>query len=276
MSRVQAAAAALALAVVQAPGLANGAVVAGRGFLAGTGGGGRMQPDVVAHTLIAVEEEWKGQATVFAECNATAGAGGVGGDAGAECARAERAFRKSCGTVVGAVVQASGGSRADTQEYMADVCGQEQLRGWHREQCAALRTALVDSMSMIDVDNRESLDPLVVCGKFFGNFAAAERERVAKERAEDEAREKREADERAAAEQKAAEEAKAKVEADAKARAAEEARAKAAEENHAKEAEEAAMAEEARATATATEREQEASPPATAAAAPVRPVNASA
>merc|ERR1719473_271866 len=83
--------------------------------------GNGMQPEVVARTLSHVEEEWKAQAAVFAECNSTSG---LEGATIVNCNDAPASFGKSCGTVVSAIVQGSGGDRDVAKEYMVDVCSQ--------------------------------------------------------------------------------------------------------------------------------------------------------
>eukprot|EP00928_Gymnodinium_smaydae_P019433 TRINITY_DN17451_c0_g4_i1.p1 TRINITY_DN17451_c0_g4~~TRINITY_DN17451_c0_g4_i1.p1 ORF type:complete len:271 (+),score=59.74 TRINITY_DN17451_c0_g4_i1:60-872(+) len=175
------------------------------------GGRNSMQPDIVAQTLASVEDEWKGQALVFAECSAS---NSQGGEISSTCRRAHTAFQKSCSVVANAVVQASGGDRATAKEYMSDVCSQEQLQGWHRDQCWNFSSTLVNSMSEVNVDNRESLAVPAICSKFFTIVSDAERERIARDRAEDEAREKE-------AEKASAEEASRKAEEEKKARQAE-------------------------------------------------------
>jgi len=208
-----------------------GLVNSGHTFLgnAGRGGDGHgMQPELAAQTFVKVEEEWKAQAAVFAECNGT--------DDGV-CSRAQDAFQRSCATVVGALVQASTGNRANAQEYMDDVCSQRPLDEWHRQQCSKLATTLVSSMSVVDVENREKLDAAGVCGHFWQQFSASERLRLEKEKEEALAREKEEAERRAAEE-----EARAKAEAERQ--AAEEEARKAEEEKRAREEEEEKRARE--------------------------------
>merc|ERR1719261_1343361 len=110
----------LLLAVLASPALA---VVRGKGqsFL-----GSSMQPEVVARTLSRVEDEWKAQAAVFAECNSTAG---LPGATIVNCADAPSSFDKSCNTVVNAIIQGSGGDRDVAKEYMSDVCSQKSVSG---------------------------------------------------------------------------------------------------------------------------------------------------
>merc|ERR1719221_482833 len=108
---------------------AHVAVRGGRAFLEAN-----MQPEVVARTLMNVEEEWKAQAAVYAQCNATAN----DGSSIVDCQDAPASFAKSCGVVVGAVVQGSNGDQRVAKEYMSDVCDQSVLTGWHKKHCFGL------------------------------------------------------------------------------------------------------------------------------------------
>jgi len=194
----------------------------------------KMQPEVVAHTLLKVEEEWRSQAAAWAECNATAT------DASTECTAAKAAFGQSCATVVNAVVKASSGDRSNVREYLSDVCAEAELKGWRQERCSTMATAVNKVMTDNSYDNRESFDSNKACTSFWSVFVVDEQARLVKEKAEREAEEKREAEERAAAEKKAAEE-------------------KAAAEKEAAEAEKRRLAEEAdRKAAEAQERAEEA------------------
>jgi len=204
----------------------------------------KMQPEVVAHSLLKVEEEWKSQAAAFADCNATST------DASTECSAATKAFGKSCSTVVNAVVQASSGDRSSVREYMSDICGEAELKGWRQERCSTLAMSINKAMTDNNYDNREELDASKVCTSFWSVFTVEEQARVAKEKAEREAEEKLQAEEKAAAEKKAAEEAAAEEkrrlaeEADNKAKEAQAKADEAAERLAAKQAEAATLAEE--------------------------------
>merc|ERR1719310_24055 len=196
----------------------------GRAFL-----GNGMQPAVVARTLSTVEDEWKAQAAVFAECNSTSG---LPGSALVNCADAPSSFGKSCGTVVRAIVQGSGGDRAVAKEYMTDVCSQGIIKGWHQQQCHNLATAVQGSMSADKYSNRANFNTGKLCTSFWSRFLGEEQQRLAQEKAEREAAEKKAAEEekaeREAAEKKAAEEAERKKQEEAL-REKQEAEAKAAE-----------------------------------------------
>merc|ERR1719162_2049360 len=113
----------------------------GRGFL---GLRAEMQPEVVAKTLVSVEDEWKAQAAAFAECSAVAKEADQ--QDGEACSTATNAFQKSCKTIVNTVVQASSGDRSAVQEYMNEVCGEKALDSWHQARCTFLSSSVVDSM----------------------------------------------------------------------------------------------------------------------------------
>jgi hypothetical protein len=190
----------------------------GRNFL-----GTNMRPDVVAHTLMNVEEEWRAQAAIFSQCNST----GSDGAGIVNCQDAPNSFGKSCGTVVSAIVQGSDGDRNVAKEYMSDVCSQASVTGWHKQHCQSLTQAVGTLMSADSYSNRNAFDSMKVCTGFWADFVKEEQKRLEEERLE-----------REAAEKKAAEEEKlAKEAADKKAQeeAAEQAR-KAAEESKAEEA----------------------------------------
>lgn len=191
-----------------------------------------MQPQIVAHTLLRVEDEWRSQAAAFAECNATL----TDSSDATDCNGAPSSFQKSCSTVVSAVVQASSGDRQVVSEYMSDICGEAELSGWHQERCGELASAVHESMLDDNYENRENFNAGSLCAKFWSRFAAEEKTRVDQERAERAAEEKKAEDERVAAEKKAAEEAAEEE----KKREKDEAEAKAAEAK--RQAEEAAAA----------------------------------
>lgn len=179
----------------------------GRGANAGhtfLGNKADMRPDVVAHTLSKVEDEWNLQVASFAECNISA----TTAEEQAECGLAPKAFQRSCSTVVSAMVQASNGDKADVSEYMRSVCDEDSLKneGWRQERCTQLAVQIVDGMSDDAYNNRESFDSAKLCTKFWTKFSTEESARLQKERAEKEAQEKKEEEEREAAQKKAEEE----------------------------------------------------------------------
>jgi colicin import membrane protein len=129
-----------------------------------------MQPEAVARTLAKVEDQWHAQALQFNECNATAAS-----QQDAEtCTDAEVAFKKSCTTVVRAVVQASGGDRAVVGEYMQDVCSQPELKGRKQQRCQLLETSIEQAMSQDTYTNRESLNTGRLCQGFWLRVAFEE------------------------------------------------------------------------------------------------------
>lgn len=177
-----------------------------RAFLAADG---KMRPELVAKTLASVEDEWKAQAALFADCNLTQGASLV------NCKEAPGSFAKSCGTVVTAVVQGSSGDRDVAKEYMEAVCGQSVISGWHKLRCSNLAAAIDRAMTADDYSNRETLDSTHLCTGFWSTFLDEEQKRAAEEQAERAAQEKKAAEEAAAAAKKAEEEAKKKADAEA-------------------------------------------------------------
>lgn len=210
---------------------------ASRGFLTNSGG---MRPDVVAATLVKVEDEWVAQASAFVECSSSS-------EAGLNCAIPGKAFSKSCGTIVSAVVQASSGDRDRVYEYMADVCKEPTLDEAHRARCRSLSTLVVQNMGADSYANREMFKAEPLCTAFWQDVIAqektaiehrrAEEAKIAKEqaehqKAEEEAAKRLQADEDArvaAAAKKAAEAAKAEEEAALAAKKAEESAKKEAE-----------------------------------------------
>jgi len=158
-----------------------------------------LQPEVVAHTLLKVEDEWRAQAASFAECNATLSTGDL-----SECNSATNAFQKSCFTVVEAVVKASNGDRSHVQEYMGIVCGETELSGWHQERCSELSQSVFAAMSDDNYENRESFNVANLCTGFWSRFTIEEKARVDQEREEREVAERKAEEERVDAEKKAA------------------------------------------------------------------------
>jgi len=205
-----------------------------------------MQPEVVARTLQNVQEEWKAQAALFAECNSTS----EGSSALVDCSDAPKSFAKSCSTVVKAVVSGSSGDKNVVQEYMTDVCGQSQMQGWHQTYCKSLATALDGTMSADTYENRNDFNAQKLCTGFWSQFLKDETARLAEEKIQREAAEKKAAEEAAEREKKAKEEAEAEAK-----KQAEEAEKKAqqeAEEEKKRELEEAAK-QKAEAEARAAE-----------------------
>jgi len=217
----------------------------GRSFL-----GNGMQPEVVARTLSNVEEEWKAQAAVFAECNET---GGADSSSLVNCQDAPASFGKSCSTVVTAIVQGSGGDRETAQEYMADVCSQPAISGWHQEECQALSLLVKGFMTADKYENRMNFKTQKVCEGFWSRVLDQEKARAAQEKAEREARLKKEAEEAAEQEKLRLEEAKKEEE---KRRVEEAERQKEEARKQAEEAAEAAAQKKAEAEAVAEAAQQ--------------------
>lgn len=191
----------------------------GRNFL-----GTNMRPDVVANTLMSVEEEWRAQAAIFSQCNST----GSDGAGIVHCQDAPNSFGKSCGTVVSAIVQGSDGDRNVAKEYMSDVCSQASVTGWHKQHCLSLAQAVSTLMSADSYSNRNGFDSTKVCTGFWADFVQEEQKRLEEERLEREAAEKKAAEEekiaKEAAEKRAQEEAAEQVRKAAEEAKAEEAR----------------------------------------------------
>lgn len=201
--------------------------------------GGKMNPEAVAHTLVAVEGKWLTEAVAFARCNTS----------DTTCQEDTLGeFKKSCQTVVKAIIQSSNGDKSVVSEYLGDICEQPELHNWKKSMCNDFATALNGVMTDDSYVNRDDLPVDTICTNFVtrGFLKEAAKEEVAraeKERqqviAAQEAEEKREADEKAAAEaaeqkereaeeaaakaqaEKAAQEAAAKMRAEAKAKAEE-------------------------------------------------------
>lgn len=160
-----------------------------------------MQPQVVAQTLVKVEDEWKTEARAFAECNMTDAAWSAG------CGGAPRRFKQSCATVLGAVVQASSGDRGIVQEYLDEICSQEQLQGWRSRICQSFSFSVTAAMTADVYENREDLDIPGVCHEFWQGLAEDEKMLLQQEREEQDAKKKQEASKAAEAAKEAAEEA---------------------------------------------------------------------
>jgi len=136
---------------------------------------GTMQPAVVAHTLSRVEMEWRSQALQFVECKADT--------ARSDCGLMQRAFQKSCGTVVNAVVAASSGDRNTVKEYMGVVCNEPELRDWKQERCHTFAQAISGSMTADTLENRANFNTGGLCLDFWTKMSTAEGARVAREHA---------------------------------------------------------------------------------------------
>jgi len=167
--------------------------------------GNGMQPDVVAKTLSHVEDEWRAQAAVFAECGVTAG---LAGASIVNCQDAPSSFAKSCNTVVSAIVQGSGGDKNVAKEYMSDVCSQHAITGWHQTECHAIALSVRNAMGADKYENRVGFNSAKLCTGVWARFLTGAKERTAKETAEREVAEKKLADEAEVAEKEAAEKAK--------------------------------------------------------------------
>jgi hypothetical protein len=184
----------------------------GRAFL-----GSSMQPEVVAKTLISIEEEWRAQAALFSQCNST---GSMDGGTIVDCQDAPNSFGKSCRTVVAAIVQGSDGDNAVAKEYMSDVCGQTVMLDWHKQHCLNLAEAVKSTMTADAYQNRNNFNSKKLCDAFWSEFVGEEQKRLAAEKAEREAAEKKAEEEEKVA--KEAAEKKAQEEAAERARKAEE------------------------------------------------------
>jgi len=214
----------LALAVAS-PASASRLVARGKAHAAGSFLRAGMRPEIVARSLVKVEDEWRSQFRLYVECNATASS-----RADAEkCEAAPRAFEHACGTIVSAVVQASSGDHRVVREYMDDICSQPELKGWRAGRCQLLSASVLAGMTEDNYDNREHLNAAPLCQSFWARFSTEEHDLIRQEAAGREAEEKRLEEEhaqeaKAAAEQAAEEEKKRREEEEvqAKQRAAEE------------------------------------------------------
>jgi len=202
--------------------------------------GSEMRPDMVAQTLKKMEDEWKAQAHVSAECKTQSGL--------RVCDEASKAFHNSCSKVVRAVMLGSQGDSAKVSEYMTTVCSQKTISGWHRSVCGFVGQSMVAKMSANAADNRENhvAKADATCDGLWVRFVEEQTEQVA---IEAQAKAKAEAEAKAKAEK----EAKEKAEKEAKEKAEKEAKAK-AEEAIKLEKEAKAKAEKAKAEAEAKEK----------------------
>jgi hypothetical protein len=137
----------------------------GRNFL-----GASMQPEVVAKTLLSVEDEWKEQAASFLKCELSKN--DVASD---ECGSAPQSFSKSCEVVVGAIVKGSDGDTEVTKEYMIDVCSQPAMTSWRRDTCISLAKDVAASMTASAYENRVNFKAKQACDEFWSQFLAGQR-----------------------------------------------------------------------------------------------------
>lgn len=136
--------------------------------------GGAMQPTVAAHTLSKVENEWRSQALLFAECQA---------ENHTDCGRVQGSFQKSCSTVVSAVVAASSGDRDTVNEYMDVVCNEPELKDWKHDRCQSFAKAISNTMTADNYENRERLNMQSLCLGFWAHMSSEEAAHAARERA---------------------------------------------------------------------------------------------
>lgn len=186
------------MASVNAHGTRNHGMTHVKGFLAAG-----MQPDVVAHTLAQMQDAWKEEAINFVECNASA----TNSEDLKRCDEGANTFKKSCATVAGTVVKASGGDWHIVKEYMDDVCGEKELDGWRKDRCQKFAVAVADGMKFDAFGNRENYDGMGVCTGFWSVFTELERGQVENARAERKVAAETAAQVKAEADKKAAEEA---------------------------------------------------------------------
>eukprot|EP00927_Polykrikos_kofoidii_P035128 TRINITY_DN296_c0_g1_i1.p1 TRINITY_DN296_c0_g1~~TRINITY_DN296_c0_g1_i1.p1 ORF type:complete len:337 (-),score=100.77 TRINITY_DN296_c0_g1_i1:231-1169(-) len=175
--------------------VASRGVAGSRGFLAND-----MQPDQVARRFVLVENDWRAQASMFADCsNSTEG----NDDVVVDCHAAPVAFAASCNTVVQSAVSGSAGDRNAVREYLNDVCGQQVIKGWRAERCHELALGIVGSMTADSYENRVKFDSTGVCSRFWTQFLVVEKQRVEQEQLERERGAKAAEQERKAAEEAA-------------------------------------------------------------------------
>lgn len=122
-----------------------------------------LQPGAVARTLAKIEETWRTQAVDFNTCNASAVANGK--DVW-NCRDPADAFRKSCSTVAGAVLKASGGEPDIVNDYMAEVCAQPVLKGWQQKRCKMFGESITSTKGRPNAARS--------CQDFWGRFVLEE------------------------------------------------------------------------------------------------------
>jgi len=134
---------------------------------------GKMNPEAVAHTLAAVEGKWLTEAVAFAQCNAS----------DAACQEDTMGeFKKSCQTVVSAVIQSSNGDKSVVSEYLGDICEQPELHSWKKSFCGDFATALNGVLTDDNYVNRDDLPVDTICANFLkrGFLKEAAKEEVAR------------------------------------------------------------------------------------------------
>lgn len=161
-----------------APAAIHARAFGGRAFLSSN-----MQPEVVARTLRNVEDEWKAQAAVFLQCDPKA----KNSISIVDCSDAPVSFGKSCSIIAGAVIQGSGGDRNVAKEYMADVCSQSAIKGWHQQKCQGLALAVSGAMSADSYQNRYNFNSQNLCAGLWSRFLKEEGESMAAEKVSREA-----------------------------------------------------------------------------------------
>jgi len=176
---------------------------------------GKMNPEMVAHTLSAVEGEWLTQAVAFTRCNTS----------DATCQEDTMGeFKKSCQTVVGAIIQSSNGDKSAVSEYLGDICEQPDLHGWKKSFCSNFADALNGVLTEDNYVNRDDLPVDTICANFFtrGFLNKAAKEEVARAEKEEQAaiaaqeeEAKKEAEEEAATQAAEAKERQAAAKAEA-------------------------------------------------------------
>jgi len=214
-----------------------------------------MQPELVAQSLAAVEEEWQTQASLFSECENIGSSSNTDKDSGSSkvkendfdkvscdgAPRASKAFSKSCGTLAQALVHGSSGNKDNVAELFSDVCSQDVLKGSHRAAtCSEFASTVGEAMSANSYANRNYIDYNQLCTGFWQQLVAGQKKYRQEEAAQSGEEEKagaaaQEKAAKAKAEEeavkvKAAEEAQRKVDEEAKFDAAQDAKAKADEE----------------------------------------------
>jgi len=102
------------------------------------------------------------------------------------CQDAPASFGKSCGIVVGAIVQGSNGDNTVIQEYMSSVCSQSIITGWRQKQCQSLALALNNAMTGDFYENRNNFQSQKVCDSMWSRLlqeelSSAAAEKVARE-----------------------------------------------------------------------------------------------
>jgi hypothetical protein len=110
-----------------------------------------MQPEQAARSLMTVEDGWQSEVALCASQQET----GKRKDL-VNCFKAPEAFAKSCGSAMHALVEGSGEKR-DADKYLADVCRQRALEGWHRSRCVSIVASIHELKANIQYRNRVDL-----------------------------------------------------------------------------------------------------------------------